>query len=631
LLLSVFLPISVSFALGIAISGAVWSWTAALFSFRAMRLFLTSMWVGCLLLGMGSLASNARSSPSREAGRKIRVLVWGTVAGLIPAVVLDAASLYTGKVLLEYPFWMVTITVMAMFLFPISFAYAVVKHRVLEIPILLKRSARYLLVQRGFVLLTVLWGTAFTGLFISVALKLAHLLPRNPELALWTIAAAAVSFGLVLALAGARLHERVTRRIDRAFFRIAYDARVILQGLSDQVRTASDRGELAGRLGQEILSALHPQSLAVYFERGPGKLEIQRGNAPGQLATLSTDLPELVELARLAKPWDVPLDAAGNPKFPVLELLRPECLVPLLVREGRLIGLLVLGPRLSEEPYSGEDKALLASVAGQAAIALENIRLAEQIAVRMEAEQRAAHDMEIARQVQARLFPQKLPALRTLDYAGGCIQAREVGGDYYDFLELGPRRVALVLADIAGKGISGALLMANLQANLRSQYAVALDDPARLLASVNHLFYENTADASYATLFFADYSDATRELRYVNCGHNPPFLIRADGRVERLRATATVLGLFEDWECSVATALLNPRDLLVIYTDGITEASSQTGEEFGEDRLGGLLLAHRNDSARGLLDTIVNAVKQFSGSEQSDDLTLVIACAQELV
>jgi serine phosphatase RsbU (regulator of sigma subunit) len=127
---------------------------------------------------------------------------------------------------------------------------------------------------------------------------------------------------------------------------------------------------------------------------------------------------------------------------------------------------------------------------------------------------RFAQEMEIARQVQARLFPQKLPAMRTLEYTGGCIQARKVGGDYYDFLELCPGRLAMVLADIASKGVSGALLMANLQANLRSQYALAVDDLPRLLASVNRLFYENSGDASYATLLFADYDDSSRKLRY---------------------------------------------------------------------------------------------------------------------
>ena len=151
----------------------------------------------------------------------------------------------------------------------------------------------------------------------------------------------------------------------------------------------------------------------------------------------------------------------------------------------------------------------------------------------MEADRRIAQEMEFARQVQARLFPQKLPAMKTLEYTGGCIQARKVGGDYYDFLELCPGRLAMVLADIAGKGVSGALLMANLQANLRSQYAIAVDDLPRLLTSVNRLFYENSDDASYATLFFADYDDSSRKLRYANCGHLPPLLLRASGSSQR--------------------------------------------------------------------------------------------------
>src|SRR5262249_35793245 len=128
-------------------------------------------------------------------------------------------------------------------------------------------------------------------------------------------------------------------------------------------------------------------------------------------------------------------------------------------------------------------------------------------AAKEEAERRAAQELEIARQVQARLFPQALPHLKTLDYSGVCIQARQVGGDYYDFLNLGQERLGLIIGDIAGKGIAAALLMANLQANLRAQCAIALEQPQRLLRSVNQLFYENTAESAYATLFFAEYDD----------------------------------------------------------------------------------------------------------------------------
>ncbi len=137
---------------------------------------------------------------------------------------------------------------------------------------------------------------------------------------------------------------------------------------------------------------------------------------------------------------------------------------------------------------------------------------------KLEAERRAAQEMEIAKQVQARLFPQILPAVKTLDYAGVCIQARHVGGDYYDFLTLGPERLGLLIGDISGKGIAAALLMANLQANLRSQFSLARDEPHAFLQCVNQLFYENTVDSAYATVIFAEYdgigaAPALRELR----------------------------------------------------------------------------------------------------------------------
>jgi phosphoserine phosphatase RsbU/P len=246
-------------------------------------------------------------------------------------------------------------------------------------------------------------------------------------------------------------------------------------------------------------------------------------------------------------------------------------------------------------------------------------------AARRELEQRAAHEMEIARQVQARLFPQCLPPLRTLEYAGACIQAREVGGDYYDFLHLGEGRLGLVLGDIAGKGIAAALLMANLQANLRSQCAIALNEPQRFLRSVNQLFYENTADNAYATLFFSEYDDRTQRLRYINCGHLPALLLRRDGAVVRLDSTCTVLGLFNEWDCSVRECPLNAGDTLAIYTDGITEACNPALEEFGEERLLQALRQRPDLSARQALAGVVEEVRRFSPGEQHDDVTLIVA------
>jgi serine phosphatase RsbU (regulator of sigma subunit)/catechol 2,3-dioxygenase-like lactoylglutathione lyase family enzyme len=247
------------------------------------------------------------------------------------------------------------------------------------------------------------------------------------------------------------------------------------------------------------------------------------------------------------------------------------------------------------------------------------------IAEKLEAERRASQEIEIARMVQARLFPQTLPPLATLEYAGACVQARQVGGDYYDFLNLGQERLGLVVGDIAGKGIAAALLMANLQANLRSQCAIALEHPQLFLQSVNRLFFDNTIESAYATLFFAEYDNRARRLRYANCGHLPGLILRSEDKLDRLASTATVLGLFEDWDCEIGESALFPGDTLVLYTDGVTEAFNDQGEEFGEQRLIESLRRNRGQAPRGLLDAILKDVQQFSPREQHDDITLVVA------
>jgi serine phosphatase RsbU (regulator of sigma subunit)/catechol 2,3-dioxygenase-like lactoylglutathione lyase family enzyme len=255
--------------------------------------------------------------------------------------------------------------------------------------------------------------------------------------------------------------------------------------------------------------------------------------------------------------------------------------------------------------------------------ALEEQRRAS--AEKLEAQRRVAQELEIAKQVQARLFPQTLPQLSSLDYAGVCIQARQVGGDYYDFLDFGGQRLGLVIGDIAGKGIAAALLMANLQANLRSQCAIALDQPQRLLRSVNQLFYENTTESAYATLFFAEYDDNERRLRYANCGHLSALLLRKDDEVERLDSTSTVLGLFKDWDCSIGERSLFAGDALALYTDGITEAFNESEEEYGENRLIEALQRNRTLPSHDLLGSVVEDVRRFSPHEQHDDITLIVA------
>ena len=505
-------------------------------------------------------------------------------------------------------------------LFPLSFAYAVLKHRVLEIPVLLKRSARFLAVQ---------WGVHIVGILLTVTFALllgrtfSRMIAGHPEISV--IPAIALG-GLILWL-GMVVGGRVNKRIDRAFFRSSYDARQILEDLADETRTSTGREQLASLLENHIREALHPASLALYLQMSDGRLQLVFGNSPSGTTEISSELPLLVELTQRGQPWEVPPDS-DEKGISSLMTPRPECLVPILGSgEGQLQGLLVLGPRLSEETYSREDKRLLAAVASQTGGALRSISLAERIAEQLEIERRAAVEMQVAKEVQDRLLPQAAPILQTLECAGRCIQTRSVGGDYYDFLELAPRHVGLVLGDVSGKGISAALLMANLQANLRSRSAVSSGDIAVDLSGVNDQLRKSSGAGYYVTLFFANYDDTTRRLLYSNCGHNPPVLLRADGTVERLTATATVLGLFEEWHCLIQETSLHSGDLLAIFSDGVTEAMNRSGEEFGEARFIASLKEFRSLALASLLTKLIGVVQEFTDSIQSDDLTLVVARA----
>ena len=573
---------------------------------------------GSIFLGLISLLWNRISASNPDDVRKIKVIFWGTVVGVTPAA---AIALVQEVFYLQVSFWPNFAKVILLFLFPLSFAYAVVKHRVMDIPVLLKRSARYFVVERGFLLLILLLSV---GLTLWFGQAFSHYFSAGSKAAI----PIGATFGVLVISSATQIHRRVRTRLDRAFFRSSYDAQQILEDLAAKTLNTSSREGLALLLRQNIWDALHPRTMFVYLQGNNGQLLAYAGNPPAAATTLSRSAAGIAELAERDGPVELmPEEMRGTQLGP----LNPECVVPIHGSgKGVLEGVAVLGPRLSEEPYSSSDMRLLASVASHAGIAMRSITLAEKMAERMEAERRTAQEMEIARQVQSRLLPLCAPALRTLECTGKCIQSRAVGGDYYDFLDLGSGRVGLVLADISGKGMSGALLMANLQANLRSQYALALEDISHLLRSVNKLFYENTEINNYATMFFAAYDDEDRVLRYVNCGHNPPILLRATGEIERLNATATVLGLFERWDCAVEKRTLHDGDVLVIYTDGISEASPGENDEFGDARLIEVLRAHRQQSAAEVLQAIVAEVQSFSQGVQADDMTLITARCKAL-
>jgi len=242
----------------------------------------------------------------------------------------------------------------------------------------------------------------------------------------------------------------------------------------------------------------------------------------------------------------------------------------------------------------------------------------------------SAAELEDVKRVSASLFPRNLPQLAGLEYAGFCMEARQAGGDYYDFFNRGSHRLGFAIGDVSGKGIASAIVRATLQAGLRTLATTGSTGLGQTLAAVNRLLFDSSPEEMYATLFLAEYDERSRRLQYVNCGHPAP-IVYGHGGVSRLEPNATVLGLFGDWECSITEVQLAPGDLVLLYTDGASEAMNDSGEQFGEDRLVEVLRSHAHLPPPGILQKCLDRVRGFADDGERDDITLValrcFACA----
>jgi phosphoserine phosphatase RsbU/P len=252
----------------------------------------------------------------------------------------------------------------------------------------------------------------------------------------------------------------------------------------------------------------------------------------------------------------------------------------------------------------------------------------ERLLIEVKEKEKLEAELEIARQVQAQLFPREIPKLKTLELAGVCHPARIVSGDYYDFIALDPRWTALVIGDISGKGISAALLMASIQSSLHAQLTAGPPgglSTATLVARLNRQLYENTAPEKYATFYCGMYDDQSSRLLYTNAGHPAPILLRR-GQVLRLESNGMVVGMFPDCPYEQTAIDLQPGDLLSAFTDGITECENARGMQFGEERLTQLLAKHSDKPLIEIAEIATSAVRDWADNlEGQDDSTMLLA------
>ncbi len=544
---------------------------------------------------------------------------------------------------------------------------------------LIRRSVRYLLVSHGFRLIQA--AVVFAALsFVLTGSRIAAIDQYGNRADI--VASIFVTIATIALLSA--LNRRVMTAIDRRFFREAYNAQLILTELGEAIPTLSKTKQLVELVADKISDALHPENVTIFLKDENAEAYVVAFSSDASKAGVA--LPSrphsgvlhydegLVNRLRDSKHFasveltDADFLSSGpdlgrasvlsDHESKTLRAVRSSLLIP-IAAHGRLHGLISLGRRLSDLPYAKEDKLLLLVVANQVATFIENMKTIS----RMAEEARVARELELASEVQRHLFPADGLENDELEIYGTCLPALGVGGDYYDYFEMGEGRTCIAIADVAGKGIAAALLMSTVQASLRCQINSGARSLAAIVSSTNRLLQRSTGDGGYATFFLAEFNKATRALTYVNAGHNPPMLVRGrvaslgevsellDGPapsrylsdrivgtsvglavsvaeqpvVKRLTTGGPIIGTFLNEPYEQETIQLHSGDILAVYTDGVTEAVNPAGVEFGEERLRSILVEALSLSARESAEKIIAEVLDWQGqAAQHDDITLIV-------
>jgi sigma-B regulation protein RsbU (phosphoserine phosphatase) len=589
--------------------------------------------IGYVLIGsfFAAMGTKYGMSHSPDIRRRLRVLYWGATLAWTPGlIVLIIYPRIMGKSPAELlPQWVIILVLLPLILFPLTLAYVIVVQKAMDVSVAVRQGLQYALARNGVRVLQALLVAAV----IIAAVAMAEDTSRNRPQKITVIA-----LGIIAALTIRRLGERVRTWVDRRFFRETYNAEQVLTELSEQVRAMVEPKSLLETVSARISETLHVPQIAVLlsgggpyrpaYAMGYGDLSgVAFPPGTGTVKVLKTEKEPARVYLNDRESWVYREDDVTDDERHKLAALHSELLLPLAVRD-KLLGFISLGPKKSEEPYTGSDVRLLKSVAAQTGMALENANLMREIADEVAQRERLNREVEIAREVQERLFPQKLPAIAGLDYTGHCRPALGVGGDYYDFLALPHGQLGVAIGDVSGKGIAAALMMASLQACLRGEATRAPENLAAAVANINRLVYEASAENRYATFFYGQYDPNTRKFDYVNAGHNPPMLFHCStGQwiVTRLDVGGTVVGLLETFPYQQGSVYLGIDDILVAYTDGISEAMNSADEEWGEDCLMKTVEACGGLNAQQVLDRIFKDADTFvAGAKQHDDMTLVV-------
>lgn len=517
--------------------------------------------VGIFFMNIPYKAAKEQNLDSR---RRLRLFFWGANATLMPVLALVILSRVLGSIdKVPVPILFLFLTLLTFF--PAVVGYVVVASRAMDLRVAVRQGLQYALASRGLRVLQVI----LTAVILYLAVDFASGAGVNRVNRIRTIALTMSAVFLLTRFSG-----RLQAWIDRRFFR-------------DQVNTE----RMLVELGEKVRGVVQPATLQVLVTR---------------------QIREAMHVDRV----ELALNGAGD------AIHDAEMKLPLEAGAKRL-GWLVLGPKRSEEPYSSSDRRLLEAVAAQTALALENSRLAQSVAHEAAQRERIQREIEISREVQERIFPQRKPAVQGLEYAGVYQPADSLGGDCFEYMVDAQGSLWLAIGDVAGKGIPAALVMAGVNAALRGLLSAGVREVDQVFNHLNRVLYDSIPKNRFVTLLIARYDPPERRLVYATAGHCPMLVLRAGGESEWLTTRGIGLGLTGRASYRHLETRLEPGDAFLLYTDGVTEARSAAGEEFGEERL---LCASHGPSAESLAHNVLRSVEEFAaGAPQHDDITLLAA------
>ncbi len=582
----------------------------------SLVLYIVAMPITFFMFGLGFFTAGYRRVVDPEQRRQLRPIFIGVILGMLVFFYISILTGIRPFAIVTQPALMLPITLILAT--PLTFGYAIFRYGLMDIDLIFERSLIY-----GAVTATL--AAIYIGVVFGIG-TLFGMVIGNPDSKLLNIAAF-----IVIAFVFDPIKRRVQESIDRTFYRERRDYQRALSEFSQELPRLIDMDQILDSIVNRISTTMHVDKVAVVLcSEMEGCFSVTK-NIDRECCNFTNAQNGLIQFLRQKKAAQTLYfllddhETTGIDQTDTEKVRRAGVVlaIPMLIQE-RLIGLITAGPKLSGKVYSHDDIDLLTTVASQAAISIENARLH-----RSELEkQKIEEELEMARRIQQGLLPKKNPTIEHLDISGISLPALSVGGDYYDFILLGPDKCLVVVADVSGKGMSAALYMSKIQGMIQLA-ARMYTTPREMLIHVNRLLYDGIERKSFITMILGLFDMTSRHVRLCRAGHNKA-IVETNGQISFLDSHGIGLGLergplFEETLEEIEYPLTE-HSLVIFYSDGLPETMNEDYFQLGEEALCDIIRSYKDASALELQNQLIAKARAFRGrADQNDDITIVIA------